>query len=448
MANIIFPKKEEIFENSPCTKDEFHQKFIYVVHEKQSMYGYFAVDYNKDTYYLIISEGKVFAAGQSSGKELKSILIRDFFNAFLQIDFPQISFYTTDEILLNCLSVIFQHAPTIQATTDIVDAEEVLAKLQEKKGDAVLSIEDENKISVILCRNGKPTDLYFVEPTEALAEESVIDKLLVFVYSKAPKKPLEINIYQDIVINPAADSGYPSLEIEGDIISYYTKPRPELVLKLGEDVLGRYIIKSDTLSIGRIASNDVVINNLSVSRRHSIVKEEAGKFFVEDLSSVNGTFVNGVRITKKQLYDGDEIFIGNHKLIFNAPETKAAKGMAAMSMEKKTVLIDTTAFQKFSEVAEPKVGAPKLLMPGRKPMSLAKDSFIIGGSEEADLKLEGMFIGGIHAKIIKNKEGSYFIFHLNPMGSTRVNGAKIEKHKLSNGDEIQIGKYTLIFKEK
>jgi len=85
-------------------------------------------------------------------------------------------------------------------------------------------------------------------------------------------------------------------------------------------------------------------------------------------------------------------------------------------------------------------------MPGKKPMSLEKDSFIIGSSEEADLKLEGMFIGGIHAKVVKNKEGDYLILHLNPMGSTRVNGSKVEQHKLSDGDEIQIGKYSLIFK--
>lgn len=445
MAAITFPKKEAIFEKFPCPKEEFHQKFTYVTLEKQISYGYFAINDDNISNYLFLSEGKVFTAGRSENNELTPILVRDFFNFYSQINNPQLSFYTTDEILLYCLTVVFQHTPTIQATTDIVDAEEVLAKLEEKKGDAVLSVEEEDKISLILCRDGKPTDLYFVEPSEALGEESIMDKLLVFVYSKAHKKPLEINLYQDIIIKPASDSGFPNLEIEGDILSYYTKPRPEIILKVGEDILGRYIIKSEALSIGRISSNDVVINNLSVSRRHALVKEEDSKFFVEDLNSVNGTFVNGVRITKKQLYDGDEIYIGNHKLIFNAPEAKAVKEGESLTMEKKTVLIDTTAFQKYQEAIETKTDSPKLLMPGKKPLYLTKDIFIIGSGQDADLKLEGMFVGDIHAKIVKEKVGSYSLQHIYPKGLTRVNGSKIDKHMLKDGDEIQISKYRLIF---
>jgi diguanylate cyclase (GGDEF)-like protein len=63
--------------------------------------------------------------------------------------------------------------------------------------------------------------------------------------------------------------------------------------------------------LGRVTEADIVMDRDSVSRRHArLIREQEGEWFVEDLGSTNGTFVNDVRITRSRLKDGDQIRIG------------------------------------------------------------------------------------------------------------------------------------------
>jgi ABC transport system ATP-binding/permease protein len=58
--------------------------------------------------------------------------------------------------------------------------------------------------------------------------------------------------------------------------------------------------------MGRDAVNDIILNDLEISRRHAAITFRGGRYFVEDLGSTNGTFVNGRRVTvATPLKDGD-----------------------------------------------------------------------------------------------------------------------------------------------
>ncbi|BBB33018.1 hypothetical protein TTHT_1514 [Thermotomaculum hydrothermale] len=76
------------------------------------------------------------------------------------------------------------------------------------------------------------------------------------------------------------------------------------------------------ISIGRSKDNDIVIDDLSVSRRHAILeRDETGKFFLTDLNSSNGTFVNNVRISEKTpITTNDHILLGKTTLVIEVPE--------------------------------------------------------------------------------------------------------------------------------
>ncbi len=80
----------------------------------------------------------------------------------------------------------------------------------------------------------------------------------------------------------------------------------------------------DASLIGRVSGNAVVLPDSSVSSRHARVTRSAEGFFLEDLGSRNGTYVNGDRITDKTLLaDGDTIRFGKLLLTFNiAAETR------------------------------------------------------------------------------------------------------------------------------
>ena len=87
------------------------------------------------------------------------------------------------------------------------------------------------------------------------------------------------------------------------------------------DMRGRQL-----LTIGRDPRNDTVINHPSVSRFHSQIKCKSGSFFIADLNSTNGTFLNGKRVSgERHIRVGDIIRIGPNCLIFNFDETITRK---------------------------------------------------------------------------------------------------------------------------
>jgi ABC-type multidrug transport system ATPase subunit/pSer/pThr/pTyr-binding forkhead associated (FHA) protein len=71
------------------------------------------------------------------------------------------------------------------------------------------------------------------------------------------------------------------------------------------------------IRIGRDAANDIVLDDLAVSRRHAEVREVAGGFEVADLGSRNGTYLNGRQVSRALLHPGDLVSVGKHQFVFD-----------------------------------------------------------------------------------------------------------------------------------
>ncbi|OFW57155.1 MAG: hypothetical protein A2133_08980 [Actinobacteria bacterium RBG_16_64_13] len=92
---------------------------------------------------------------------------------------------------------------------------------------------------------------------------------------------------------------------------------PVLVIRTGGGREGEVIgLDTDVLTIGRSPHSDLFLDDVTVSRHHARVLHDEGGFLVEDLNSLNGTYVNRKRIERHQLFDGDELQIGKFKLAF------------------------------------------------------------------------------------------------------------------------------------
>lgn len=79
------------------------------------------------------------------------------------------------------------------------------------------------------------------------------------------------------------------------------------------------------LSIGRDPSNDLVLPDAMVSRRHAVIECRSGQYFLRDCNSSNGSLVNGDRISERNMRDGDLVAIGAARLLFRE-EPEAVDG--------------------------------------------------------------------------------------------------------------------------
>jgi hypothetical protein len=90
-----------------------------------------------------------------------------------------------------------------------------------------------------------------------------------------------------------------------------------LVIRQGGNRVGEsFPLEGDRMTVGRRPDSNVFLDDVTVSRDHALVVKRGGDFYLDDLGSLNGTYVNRRRIESHRLADGDELQIGKYKLSF------------------------------------------------------------------------------------------------------------------------------------
>jgi hypothetical protein len=92
---------------------------------------------------------------------------------------------------------------------------------------------------------------------------------------------------------------------------------PALVVRSGGGRAGEtFLLEGDRTAVGRSPDCEIFLDDVTVSRRHAVVVRQDRTFTIEDLGSLNGTFLNRKRIERAELSDGDELQIGKYRLTF------------------------------------------------------------------------------------------------------------------------------------
>ncbi len=88
------------------------------------------------------------------------------------------------------------------------------------------------------------------------------------------------------------------------------------VVESGPKAGARYGLEGDLTTLGRHSAADILLDDVTVSRRHVEVERSGDRYRVKDTGSLNGTYLNGDRIESGWLDDGDVLQVGRFKLVF------------------------------------------------------------------------------------------------------------------------------------
>jgi len=81
----------------------------------------------------------------------------------------------------------------------------------------------------------------------------------------------------------------------------------QLIMRSGPTPGAAFTLEGDQMTVGRDSTNEIVINDAEISRRHARLTFQGGKYVLEDLGSTNGTFVNGQRLAGPRVLKAGEV---------------------------------------------------------------------------------------------------------------------------------------------
>jgi len=109
------------------------------------------------------------------------------------------------------------------------------------------------------------------------------------------------------------DSG----ELEALDPDQVTGAEATLVIRSGGGRSGEtFLVSGDQMTIGRSPDAEVFLDDVTVSRNHALLVRRRDGVYIDDLGSLNGTYVNRRRIESHKLQDGDELQVGKYKLTY------------------------------------------------------------------------------------------------------------------------------------
>lgn len=213
---------------------------------------------------------------------------------------------------------------------------------------------------------------------------------------------------------------------------------PKLLLKFETSVIKEIKLDKPGFTVGRKPDNDIVLENATVSGHHCKLYAAGGTWFVEDLNSTNGTFVNGKKVLKAGLHNSDSIGVVKYFLVF-VEDAPAADGSGQPARE-------TKAEPELPQQKAKVMGGLEVLEgggdDGKTEYDLTNLSTYIGKTAQTNIQYKGagLFNTGpdIAAVITMRPEGYYLV----PIkeGFARHNGNPLnEKLLLKDDDMIEVG---------
>ena len=207
----------------------------------------------------------------------------------------------------------------------------------------------------------------------------------------------------------------------------------KIIVSLDDNLIKVVPLNKDRMTLGRRPYNDIVVDNLAVSGEHAALQVIGRDYFIEDLNSTNGTYINEQKVKRQILKNGDKIEIGKYEIKYlqdgpgllesdvNVANVKLDADDEILTEEKKPLFEQT----KFAEAYV----AIKILSGAStgKELPLVKIVTTIGKPGEAVIA-------------ITKRPKSYMVAHVEGATRPSLNGVSfgIDAVPLKNGDLFEL----------
>ncbi|NES22708.1 MAG: FHA domain-containing protein, partial [Symploca sp. SIO3E6] len=197
-----------------------------------------------------------------------------------------------------------------------------------------------------------------------------------------------------------------------------------------------FLLTHHLITIGRSPDNSLVLSNdLTVSRHHAQISQEDNSYVLTDLSSSDGTYLNGIKLSPyapQALAESDLISIGSFELRFHRQVSTQPPKLSRGWNRSTTAIASPNTPQ-----VEANQQLQQLDLKGYQTLSIGQDSL-------NDMVIDYPTVSRFHAQI-KRQDGSFALFDLNSTNGTFVNGkGVVGKRILRVGDTITIGPYRFL----
>lgn len=209
----------------------------------------------------------------------------------------------------------------------------------------------------------------------------------------------------------------------------------KLTIEDDEGKLTQLPLAHEEYGVGRAESNSIRLTDRNVSRNHAGLRKAGEEWFLKDLQSYNGTYVNGVRVIGEQpVNSGDIVQLGDYRL----------------------ELVDEGALAAAAPGTTPQPAVPPVhqrpnrlvVVIGPSPgteFPLDKEHFNVGRSEDVDISINHSSVSRVHAELFALGNGRFEIVDKASANGIRINGVELKRGILEAGDALELGDVRLRF---
>ncbi|MBW5485499.1 ABC transporter ATP-binding protein/permease [Streptomyces bambusae] len=202
---------------------------------------------------------------------------------------------------------------------------------------------------------------------------------------------------------------------------------PELVMETAE---GRTVMTpSRTYHVGRDPLCEICLDDARVSWHHAILRPEGDHWTLEDENSTNGTWADGHRVRAWEIGPGSELRFGS--------ESDGPRALVTARTPPPGPAVSS------GRGGPAEVAAPSLTATFRRPTSVrplgARSVLRIGRSPDSDLVLDDLQVSRRHAELVALADGGYEIVDVGSHNGTYLNGTRVTRSRIREGDIVGIG---------